>query len=258
MKKKRIIIAAALLLALGWGMSACGGGSGKGGATAEADGEQTEQTAGEEQTAEGSEAQSEQKAQEQKKWWEQDFQMTYKQYVMGQSMTRIYARKGNVLASKMDGSQAVNLFVFTDSTRTDYLVNPDKGLYGKKSEKQGLAGMEESIKAFLKGQLGDPVFKDILKPDGDGCTAKDTTIFGRPAYVITQELTKKVMTVETFARIIEWVDKENGLPYYKYGFGKSDDKVITDGKVFEITAFSAEPTYEGLVMSLEGLTEISK
>jgi len=54
-----------------------------------------------------------------------------------------------------------------------------------------------------------------------------------------------------------WLDKENGLPYYKYGLGKNNGQVVTDGKVMEISAFSAEPTYEGLIMTFVDLTDVS-
>lgn len=257
MKKKRIIIAAALLLALGWGMSACGGGSAKNGEVAEADGGQTEQTAGEEQTAESAAEQTEQKAQEAKKWYEQDFQLTYKFYVVGKSMTRTYARKGNVVACHVEGSEAVNLFVFTDSTQTNYLVNPAKGRYGKVNEKSGFSTVEEGVKKYLKGQMGDDLFGKRIRKGDEGVTAKDTTIFGRPAYVLTKEATEKNVAVNIYAKTIQWVDKENDLPYYKYAFAKNGDQVITDGVAFEVTAFSASPTYEGLPMSLDGMTDVS-
>ncbi|MBR1570542.1 MAG: hypothetical protein IJ651_07415 [Bacteroidales bacterium] len=103
--------------------------------------------------------------------------------------------------------------------------------------------------------MGDNVFKGILTPDGKNCTARDTTIFGRPAYVITEEKTEEILSVKTYSKIIEWVDKENGLPYYKYAQSKNGDKVLIEGKAFELTAFSADPTYEGLIISLDGLTE---
>ena len=63
------------------------------------------------------------------------------------------------------------------------------------------------------------------------------------------------MGTELYTKAIEWVDKENGLPYYKYGLSKKNGSVYIEGKAFEVTAFSAEPSYEGLIMSLDGLTE---
>lgn len=232
---------------------ACGGGN-KSSEAAEAEGEQTEESASMEQAA--APAKAEQKT-EAKKWWEQDFMLTYKQYIMTTSITRTYARKGNVLVSQSEGNPAQNMFVFTDSTRTDYLVNPDKGRFGKIREKTGFSTIDEGIKSYLKSQMGDNVFGKMPKVDDEDCTVKDTTIFGRPAYVITQEKTQKVMTNDVYTKVIVWMDKENSLPYYKYGLGKNNGQVVTDGKVMEITAFSAEPTYEGLTMSLDGMTDVS-
>ena len=232
---------------------ACGGGN-KSSEVAEAEGEQTEESASTEQVVESTKP--EQKA-EAKKWWEHDFMLTYKEYIMGKSITRTYARKGNVLVGQAEGNPAQNMFIFTDSTRTDYLVNPDKGRFGKVKEKTGFSTVNEGIKSYLKSQMGDNVFGKMPKIDDKDCTVKDTTIFGRPAYVITQEKTQKVMTNEVYTKVIVWMDKENSLPYYKYGLGKNNGQVVTDGKVMEITAFSAEPTYEGLAMSLDGMTDVS-
>lgn len=253
MKKNRFIIIAAVAFGMA-AMTACGGGASKGEA-AEAEGEQTEESADTQQTESAAE-QPEQKA-EAKKWYEQDFMLTYKQYVMGKSITHTYARKGNIVVSQSEGSPAQNMFVFTDSTRTDYLVNPDKGRFGKIKEKTGFSTINEGIKSYLKSQMGDNVFGKMPKLDDEDCTVKDTTIFGRPAYVITQEKTQKVMTNEVYTKVIVWLDKENGLPYYKYGLGKNNGQVVTDGKVMEISAFSAEPTYEGLIMSFVDLTDVS-
>ena len=60
---------------------------------------------------------------------------------------------------------------------------------------------------------------------------------------------------QVYTKVILYIDKENGLPYYKYGLGKTNGQVLIDGVSFEVTDFSAEPTYEGLIMSLDGLTE---
>ena len=73
-----------------------------------------------------------------------------------------------------------------------------------------------------------------------------------------QEKTEDVVGTELYTKIIEWVDKENGLPYYKYGLSKKNGSVYIEGKAFEVTAFSAEPSYEGLIVSLYGLMEVSK
>ena len=246
MKKNRFIIIAAVAFGMA-AMTACGGGA--------SEGERTEESADTQQTESAAE-QPEQKA-EAKKWYEQDFMLTYKQYVMGKSITHTYARKGNIVVSQSEGSPAQNMFVFTDSTRTDYLVNPDKGRFGKIKEKTGFSTINEGIKSYLKSQMGDNVFGKMPKLDDEDCTVKDTTIFGRPAYVITQEKTQKVMTNEVYTKVIVWLDKENGLPYYKYGLGKNNGQVVTDGKVMEISAFSAEPTYEGLIMTFVDLTDVS-
>lgn len=254
--KKALYIAifAALVAAI-----SCGGNSNKKG---KADGnvnpEQSSEVAATqmETNAEVVYAKEEPKAQS-KKWHEQDFSMTYKQYVAGASMSRTYARKGNIVIGMVEGGGATTLCVCTDSTRTQYQVSHAGGTYKKTRERTGFESVDEAIRDFLKDQLGDNVFKGILKPDGKNCTASDTTIFGRPAYVITEEKTEEILSVKTYSKIIEWVDKENGLPYYKYAQSKNGDKVLIEGKAFEITAFSAEPAYEGLVVSLYGLTEIN-
>lgn len=242
--KKALYIAifAALVAAI-----SCGGNSNKKG---KADG-----NVNPEQSSEVAATQMEPKAQS-KKWYEQDFSMTYKQYVAGASMSRTYARKGNNVIGMVEGGGATTLCVCTDSTRTQYQVSHASGTCRKTRERTGFASVDEAVRDFLKDQLGDNVFKGILNPDGKNCTARDTTIFGRPVYVITEVKTEEILSVKTYSKIIEWVDKENGLPYYKYAQSKNGDKVLIEGKAFEITAFSAEPTYEGLIISLDGLTEI--
>jgi hypothetical protein len=47
------------------------------------------------------------------------------------------------------------------------------------------------------------------------------------------------------------------MPYYKYGYVRNGDRVITDGPVFEVLEFSLNPTYEGLTVSLDGLERIN-
>ena len=242
--KKALYIAifAALVAAI-----SCGGNSNKKG---KADG-----NVNPEQSSEVAATQMEPKAQS-KKWYEQDFSMTYKQYVAGASMSRTYARKGNIVIGMVEGGGATTLCVCTDSTRTQYQVSHASGTCRKTRERTGFESVDEAVRDFLKDQLGDNVFKGILNPDGKNHTARDTTIFGRPVYVITEVKTEEILSVKTYSKIIEWVDKENGLPYYKYAQSKNGDKVLIEGKAFEITAFSAEPTYEGLIISLDGLTEI--
>lgn len=193
-----------------------------------------------------------------RKWYEQDFSLTEKMYVAGASMSRVYARKGNILIFKLEGSQTTNLFVCTDSTRTAYLVNDGTRTYVKKSEKSDFDSVDEAIYDYLHSSMSNTIFGDRLKKDGKGVTVKDTTLFGRPAYVLTQEKTEDIVGVKMYTKAIEWVDKENGLPYYKYGLSKKDGALYLEGKAFEVTAFSAEPTYEGLIVSLDGLTEVSK
>ncbi len=208
--------------------------------------------------AEAPAAKAEKQKADAKKWYRQDFSLTEKMYVSGASMSRVYARKGNVLIFKMEGSQTTNLFVCTDSTRTGYLVNEGTGTYVKKSEKSDFDSVDEAIYDYLHSSMSNTLFGDRLKKNGEGVTAKDTTLFGRPAYVLTQEKTEDVVGVEMYTKVIEWVDKENGLPYYKYGLSKKDGAPYMEGKAFEVTAFSAEPRFEGLVVSLDGLTEIAK
>lgn len=193
-----------------------------------------------------------------KKWYEQDFSLTEKMYVSTANMTRTFARKGNIVICSVEGSGMTNLFVCTDSTRTQYLVNNAAGTYTKRGEKSDFDSVDDAIYQYLKGQMSNTIFGDRLKKNGNGVSVKDTTIFGRPSYVIIQEKTENVAGVELFSKAIEWVDKENSLTYYKYGLSKRDGSIIIDAKAFEVTAFSAEPTYEGLIISLDGLTEISK
>jgi hypothetical protein len=193
-----------------------------------------------------------------KKWYQQDFSLTEKMYVSGASMSRVYARKGNVLIFKMEGSKTTNLFVCTDSTRTGYLVNEGAGTYVIKSEKSEFDSVDDAIYDYLQSSMSNTLFGERLKKNGKGVSAKDTTIFGRPAYVLTQENTEDIVGVEMYTKVIEWVDKENGLPYYKYGLSTKDGAPYIEGKAFEVTSFSAEPTYEGLIVSLDGLTEITK
>lgn len=252
MKTRNVIIVAALVMGV-TALTACGGRGNKSGKTARTEAEEVAATTVEKQT-QAPKKQAEAKVPA-KKWYEQDFSLTYKQYVLGNSSTRSYARKGNVIAFSSENGRTRKLYVFTDSTRTEYTLNTATGQFAKGRERSDFAIMDDGVKMLLKDQLGDNVFQDILRPGGKDCTARDTTIFGRPAYVIIRERNESTFGVDTYTRIIEWVDKENGLPYYKYGLGKAGDKVISDGKVFEITEFSANPTYEGFVMSLDGLTE---
>ena len=190
-----------------------------------------------------------------KKWYEQDFSLTEKMYVSGAGMSRVYARKGNVLIFKMEGSRTTDLFVCTDSTRTGYVVNDGARPYVKKNEKSDFDSVDEAIYDYLRSSMSNTIFAERLRINGKGVSAKDTTIFGRPAYVLTQEKTEDVVGTELYTKVIEWVDKENGLPYYKYGLSRKNGSVYIEGKAFEVTAFSAEPSYEGLIVSLDGLTE---
>ena len=193
---------------------------------------------------------------EPKKWYEKDFVIKEKMYVGTQSITRIYARKGNVVIGTSEGSPTTTLFECTDSTRAEYLIG-DKGTYGFIKEKDGFTSVDDAIYKYLKSQMSNTVFGDKLKIDDPDCVVKDTVIFGRPAYIITKEQTEKNIAAEVYGKIIVWRDKENGLPYYKYGLVKNGDRVITDGPVFEILEFSDNPTYEGLTVSLEGLERIN-
>ena len=77
--------------------------------------------------------------------------------------------------------------------------------------------MDDAIYKYLKSQMSNTVFGDKLKIDDPDCVVKDTVIFGRPAYIITKEQTEKNIAAEVYGKTIVWRDKENGLPYYKYG-----------------------------------------
>ena len=193
---------------------------------------------------------------EAKKWYEQDFTLTEKMYVGKASVTRVYARKGNVVIGTTPGSKTSALFVCTDSTRTEYLVNSERKQYGKVGEKTGFTSVDDAIYKYLKSQMSETVFGKALRPGDEGTTARDTTLFGRPAYVITKEATEKNTVVEVWGRTVMYVDKENGLPYYKWSIMKTNGVVTAEGKAFEVTDFSADPSYEGLIVSLDGLTEI--
>lgn len=255
MKTRNIILVTALVMGV-TALTSCGGRGNKSGNTSQSEGEEVAATAVEEQTkAPERQAKPEVPA---KKWYEQDFSLTEKMYVSGASMSRVYARKGNVLIFKMEDSQTTNLFVCTDSTRTAYLVNDAAGTYSRKSEKSDFDSVDEAIYDYLHSSMSNTIFGERLKKNGNGVSVKDTTIFSRPAYVLTQEKTEDVVGTELYTKVIEWVDKENGLPYYKYGLSKKNGSVYIEGKAFEVTAFSAEPSYEGLIVSLNGLMELSK
>ena len=255
MKKLSFILCVALIAAV-----SCGGNPDKKGDAAESG----NANASKEAAATQAETKTESAAGKQeskapaRKWYEQDFSLTEKMYVSTASMSRTYARKGNIVIFSAEGSGTTNLFVCTDSTRTQYLVNNDKGTYVKRGEKSDFDSVDDAIYQYLKGQMSNTIFGDRLKKDGKGVTAKDTTVFGRPAWVLTQEKTEDVVGVELYTKVIEWVDKENGLPYYKYGLSRKNGAPYIEGKSFEVTAFSAEPTYEGLIVSLDRLTEITK
>lgn len=242
-------------------VASCGSNSGNSGKATEnevqaedASGEKKAEAA-EEKAAPQPETVAEEKN-EPKKWYEKDFVIKEKMYVGTQSITRIYARKGNVVIGTSEGSPTTTLFECTDSTRAEYLIG-DKGTYGFIKEKDGFTSVDDAIYKYLKSQMSNTVFGDKLKIDDPDCVVKDTVIFGRPAYIITKEQTEKNIAAEVYGKTIVWRDKENGLPYYKYGLVKNGDRVVTDGPVFEILEFSDNPTYEGLTVSLEGLERIN-
>ena len=191
-----------------------------------------------------------------KKWYEQDFSLTEVMYVGKNGIKRTYARKGNVLIGTQPGSPITTLFVCTDSTRTEYKIGNEKKVYSKVGEKSGFASVDDAVYKYLKSQMSETVFGKQWKKGDEGITARDTVIFGRPAYVLTKETLEKNSIVEVWGKGILYVDKENGLPYYKWAIIKNNGKVITEGKSFEITDFSADPTFEGLIMSLDGLTAL--
>ena len=242
-------IVAALLLA-----AACGGGNGN--QNGNKDGS-SEQIAGRQEPETEAIVEKKEKKVESKKWYEKDFVITENMYVGSASISRTYARKGNIVIGTTPGSKTTTLFVCTDSTRTEYLVGNEKMQYGKVREKSGFSSVDDAIYQYLKGQMSETVFGKNVKKGEDGTTCKDTTIFGRPAYVITKETTQKNSVVEVWGKSITHIDKENGLPYYKWAVIKTNGKVTTEGKVFEVTYFSDTPTYDGLIVSLDGLTEVN-
>ena len=102
MKTRIVVIVTALIMGVA-ALTACGG------KTARTKVEEVAAATVAEQTkAPGEQAKPEVPA---KKWYEQDFSLTEKMYVSRASMSRVYARKGNVLIFKMEGSQTTNLFV---------------------------------------------------------------------------------------------------------------------------------------------------
>lgn len=245
-------------------LSACGGGNTNQNAEP-AEGQQTEENAiATQQTPSEEVAQAEEQApaeieatkQEDKEWWKHDFVLTEKMYVGTACMERTYARKGNILIGVSEGSGMTNLFVCTDSTRTLYTIGNEKKTFVKRHEKTGFNGVDDAVYKYLKDQMSNTVFGKTLKKGEEGTTLRDTVIFGRPAYIITKEKSEKNAIVEVWGKTIMHIDKENGLPYYKWSIMKNNGKVLSEGKAFEVIAFSAEPDYEGLIMSLDGLTEI--
>ncbi len=261
MIKKRTIITAAVFVALA-SFTACGGLiSNNNQQQSDSDDEQTEETVTTEQTVAESDIQQpkeEPKAEPAtKKWYEGDFVITHTMYVAKTGLTRVFARKGNALAVKNETGPQY-LYVFTDDTRTDYIVS-DRG-YAKKSDKTGLNSVNDGIYKYLKGQLGDNLFK-VFKPGDKDCSFKDTTIFGRPAYVVTKVAAEKNFAAEASGKTILHIDKENSLVSYKYGILNTTINGNTstiENVEFKITDFSDNPTYDGLIMSLDGLTEITK
>ncbi|MBR4809203.1 MAG: hypothetical protein IK031_02875 [Bacteroidales bacterium] len=241
------VLVAALFLA-----AACGGGNGNNG-NQEGD---SEQLAENQETETEAVVEKKEKKADPKKWYEKDFVLTETMYVGPASITRSYARKGNIVIGTTPGSSSTTLFVCTDSTRTEYLVGNEKKQYGKVREKSGFSSVDDAIYQYLKGQMSETVFGKNVRKGDEGTTCKDTTIFGRPAYVITKETLQKTSVVEVWGKSVTHIDKENGLPYYKWAVIKTNGKVTTEGKVFEVNYFSDKPTYDGLIVSLEGLTQI--
>ena len=246
-------------------LSACGGGNSSQNTDQETDQKTEENVVATQQTPSQEVAQAEEQApaeaeapkEEGKEWWKHDFVLTEKMYVGNASMERTYARKGNILIGVSEGSGMTNLFVCTDSTRTLYTIGNEKKTFIKRHEKTGFNGVDDAVYKYLKDQMSNTVFGKTLKKGEDGTTLKDTVIFGRPAYIITKEKSEKNAIVEVWGKTIMHIDKENGLPYYKWSIMKNNGKVLSEGKAFEVIAFSAEPDYEGLIMSLDGLTEIT-
>lgn len=241
-------------------MTACGGGNNKVNtepATNTDSEELTEQTIEPEQVVEPEQTVEPEQKVEPKKWYENDFCLTEKMYIMGSDVgvTRTFARKGNIIVAATEGSTIMNVFVCTDSTRTNYLVNSELNSYGMIGEKKGFKSVDEAVYKYLQGQMSETVFGKTFTKDDPDCVVRDTTVFGRPAYIITKEATEKNIVAEVYGKTILYVDKEYGFPYYKYNYLKSNDQVMTDGKSFELVDFTFEPTYEGLVVSLEGFTE---
>ena len=247
-------------------VSACGGGNSSQNTDQDTDQKAEENVVATQQTPSQEVAQAEEQApaeaeapkEEGKEWWKHDFVLTEKMYVGTACMERTYARKGNILIGMSEGSGMTNLFVCTDSTRTLYTIGNEKKTFIKRHEKTGFNGVDDAVYRYLKDQMSNTVFGKQLKIGDEGTTVRDTTIFGRPAYIITKEKSEKNAIVDVWGKTIMHIDKENGLPYYKWSIMKSKGQLETkgEGKAFEVTAFSAEPDYEGLIMSLDGLTEI--
>ena len=177
MKKMKLYLAlictAGLLM-----MTACGGGNKLGSKTTENEG--TEQTVNSDQTVPTvnnepetpaePEPEPEQKV-EPKKWYENDFCLTEKMYIMGSDVgvTRTFARKGNIIVAATEGSTIMNVFVCTDSTRTNYLVNSELKSYGMLGEKKGFKSVDEAVYKYLSGQMSETVFGKTFAKDDPDC-----------------------------------------------------------------------------------------
>ena len=68
---------------------------------------------------------------------------------------------------------------------------------------------------------------------------------------------EKNVVATSKGKTIMHIDNENGMIYYKYVYVETNGTVITDGVAFEVTDFSDDPTYEGLIVSLDGFEDVT-
>ena len=183
-----------------------------------------------------------------KKWYEKNFTLTMTQHLGTAAITQTYARKDNIIAVKQE-SGTTNLFVCTDSSRIGYLIN--NGKYIQLSEKKGFDNADEAAFKYLKSQFGETLLGKHPKKGEDDVTTKDTTYLGHDAYHFSKKIEEKNFAATAKGKAIVVVDKKNDMVYYKWAHTEINDQVMTDGVVFEVTAFSDDPTYEGIVISLD-------
>ena len=242
---KRVLFSVVVIALMAGIMTACGG------KKTDNNQESEEQTATEVAAVEAT-PEPEPVAQEpEKKWYEKNFTLTMTQHLGTAAITQTYARKDNIIAVKQE-SGTTNLFVCTDSSRIGYLIN--NGKYIQLSEKKGFDSADEAAFKYIKSQLGESLLGKHPKKGEEGVSTKDTTYLERDAYHFSKEVAEKNIAASGKGKAIVVVDKKYDIVLYKWAHTEINGQVMTDGVVFEVTEFSDDPTYEGLVISLDELS----